>query len=590
MIIGIDLGTTNSLCAIFAATSQNPGPRLIKNSLGSVLTPSVVAVLEDGQVVVGEAARELRVTQPARCASTFKRLMGSKEKVKVADQEFTAPELSSFVLRSLKEDAEKELGHDITEAVITVPAYFNEQQRRATKLAGELAGLKVRRIINEPTAAALTYGFHDRHGEKYLLVVDLGGGTFDVTLMEVFEGTIEIVSTAGESFLGGEDFTDRLLATLLKQQNRQLEVAELQEPLLVARLRQLCEQAKRGLTGQESVSVAIPQTDGIVPEDAPKFRISREEFAKITKPLMKRIAGPISKVLRDGQCEPERVDEVILVGGATRMPVMKTFLREYLQQEPLVTYNPDEVVCLGAAVQAALIADDRAVEDLVMTDVCPHTLGVNTAKQLGSQTKSGYFTPIIHRNTTIPTSREEMFSTIAHNQTEVQVEVYQGEHRRVEQNLKLGELTVTGIPLGPPGQEVFIRFSYDVSGLIEVEAYAAAGGKKFRTVLKSSAGDLTESEIEAAVERLAGLKYYPREDMQNQRLLRMGERLMGEVSPFQRDELEAAIDTLEASMNLGDREQVEAAQQHLRLVFSSLGYSEDDDDKGDREPGEGSKA
>lgn len=586
MIIGIDLGTTNSLCAVF----EQSGPRLIKNSLGDVLTPSVVAVLEDGHVVVGEAALEMRVTQPGRCASTFKRLMGSSEKLEVANQQFTAPELSSFVLRSLKEDAEKDLGHEVTEAVITVPAYFNEQQRRATKLAGELASLKVRRIINEPTAAALTYGFHDRHGEKYLLVVDLGGGTFDVTLMEVFEGTIEIVSTAGESFLGGEDFTDRLLAVLLQQHGKQLEVAEFQEPLLVARLRQLCEVAKRELTSEESVSIAMPEATGEVPGDAPKYRLTREEFAEITKPLMKRIAGPIGKALRDGECEPERVDEVILVGGATRMTVMNTFLREYLQQEPLVTYNPDEVVCLGAAVQAALIADDRAVEDLVMTDVCPHTLGVNTVKQLGTQTKEGYFTPIIHRNTTIPTSREEMFSTVQPNQTQVHVEVYQGEHRRVEKNLKLGELMVTGIPPGPPGQQVFIRFSYDVSGLIEVEAYAAAGGNKFRTVLTSTLGDLTQSEIEAAVQRLQGLKYYPREDMQNQRLLRMGERLMGEVSPFQRDELEAAIDTLEASMNAGDREQVEAAQQHLRMVFSTLGYSEDDRDDDDRESGEGSTA
>ncbi|QDS96753.1 Hsp70 family protein [Adhaeretor mobilis] len=591
MILGIDLGTTNSLCAVF----EESGPRLVKNSLGEVLTPSVVAVLDNdvkepgaeknpsGQVVVGAAARELRVTQPERCASCFKRLMGSKEKVSIAGQEFTAPELSSFVLRSLKADAENDLGEEITEAVITVPAYFNEQQRRATKLAGELAGLKVRRIINEPTAAALTYGFHDRHGEKYLLVVDLGGGTFDVTLMEVFEGTIEIVSTAGESFLGGEDFTDRLMAEVLQHHGKQLELAELQEPLLVARLRQLCETAKRQLASQQEVSIRVPDAAGELTEDAVQVSVTREEYAEIVKPLMKRIAGPIGKALRDGDCQPEGIDEVILVGGATRMPVVREFLQQYLEQEPLVKYNPDEVVCLGAAVQAALMADDRAVEDLVMTDVCPHTLGVNTVKQLGTQTKEGYYTPIIHRNTTIPTSREERFSTVQPNQTHVVVEVYQGEQRRVENNLKLGELAVKGIPPGPAGQEIFIRFSYDVSGLIEVEAYAAGREEKFRTVLTTEAGELTESEIAEAIERMQGLKYYPREDMQNQRLLRLGERLMGEVSPFHREELEVAIDHLEASMNSGDREQVEAAQEHLRMVFSTLGLSEEDESSGDDE-------
>lgn len=567
-IVGIDLGTTNSLCAVFLSDR----PRLVPNALGKMLTPSVVGVLEDGQVLVGEAARELRVTQPQRCASCFKRLMGSDARVELAGRAFTAPELSSLVLKTLKADAEKFLGEEVTEAVITVPAYFNDTQRKATKVAGELAGLKVRRIINEPTAAALTYGFHDRNAEKKLIVVDLGGGTFDVTLMEVFEGTLEIVSTSGESFLGGEDFTNRLVAVILQKQGLQLEVAELQEPLRVARLRQQCEDAKRKLLDDSEVQVKLPESDGTIPEQAKTVKITREAFASAVKPLLDRIAGPIGKALRDGRTEAPDVDDVILVGGATRMLPLQGFVKDYFGQDPQALYNPDEVVCLGAAVQAALIADNRAVDDMVMTDVCPFTLGVDVAKEMGGQIRSGYFVPIIHRNTTIPVSKEHVFSTIAPNQREVQVDVYQGENRKVENNLKIGELTVTGVPPGPAGQEVFIRFTYDLNGILEVEAYAAGtADKKFRAVVTQNAADLTDAELDEAVANLQGLKYYPREDMANQNLLRFAERMVGEVSPYQREQFESAIDMFEQAMNSGDREMVEAARDTLAQVFSMLG-------------------
>lgn len=579
-IIGIDLGTTNSLCAVFLGEK----PRLIPNSLGKMLTPSVVGLLDDGQVLVGEAARELRVTQPERCASCFKRLMGSDDRMELGGKAFTAPELSSFVLKSLKEDAEKFLGEEVTDAVITVPAYFNDNQRKATKVAGELAGLKVRRIVNEPTAAALTYGFHDRDAEKKLMVVDLGGGTFDVTLMEVFEGTLEIISTSGESFLGGEDFTSRLVAVILQQQGKQLELAELQEPLLVARLRQLCEQAKRGLLNDEEVRVKLPQPDGSVPEDAQTVKITRETFAQAVKPLLDRIAGPIGKALRDGRCEAEEVDDVILVGGATRMLPLKTFVEGYFGKEPQALFNPDEVVCLGAAVQAALIADNRAVDDMVMTDVCPFTLGVDTAKELGGQIRSGYYTPIIHRNTTIPVSKEHVFSTISPNQTVVQVDVYQGENRKVEKNLKIGELQVNGVPPGPAGQEVYIRFTYDLNGILEVEAYAAGSEQKFRTVLTESAADMTDTELQQAIANLQGLKYYPREDMANQNLLRFAERMVGEVSPFQREEFDRAVDMFEQALGSGDRETVESARSTLEQIFSLLGIVMDSD--AEQPPGE----
>jgi molecular chaperone HscC len=568
-MVGIDLGTTNSLCAVFL----DGKPTLVPNSMGKFLTPSVVAVLGDSQILVGEAAKELRVTQPERCVSCFKRWMGTDQSVTLVGHTFSPVELSSFVLRSLHEDAKNYLGEDVTEAVITVPAYFNDLQRSATKHAGQLAGLKVRRILNEPTAAALTYGFHDRNSEKKLLILDLGGGTFDVTLMEVFEGTLEIVSTAGENFLGGEDFTERLVASVLKSQQLQLEIVELQQPLRVSRLRQLCETAKRSLSTAEDAVIPLPDEHGHLADNVQRVSITRDQFAQITEALSQRIKGPIAKALRDADCRPQDVDQVIFVGGATRMPVVADFVGRMLPGvEPLCTFNPDEVVALGAAVQAALIADDHAVEDIVMTDVCPFTLGVDTAKEFGSEIKSGYFTPIIHRNTTIPVSKEMTFRTLVANQREVQVDVYQGEHRLVENNLKLGELRICGIPPGPAGQVICIRFTYDLNGLLEIEGYVPERGQKYRTVLTQHVQNLSPEEISEAVKRLQQLKYYPREDTVNQNLLRFSERIVGEVSPFHRVQLEEAIDSFEAAMGNSDLEQVDFARSGLLQVLSYLGY------------------
>jgi molecular chaperone HscC len=574
-IVGIDLGTTNSLCAYF----DEGQPHLIPNSSGEFLTPSVVGILETRQVLVGAAARDLRVTQPGRCVSCFKRLMGGQETITLGGQRFAPPELSSLVLKSLREDAEAFLKIPITEAVITVPAYFNDNQRQATKHAGELAGLRVRRIVNEPTAAALTYGFNDRDSEKKILVIDLGGGTFDVTLMEVFEGTLEIVATAGENFLGGEDFTDRLVASLLQQQGLQLETAELREPHRVARLRQQCELAKRQITTGDAATVKLPAADGTILPTSPEASVTRATFSKLVQPLIDRLKSPIARAIRDGRSNPEEIAEVILVGGATRMPAVREFVRDYFGKEPLCTINPDEVVALGAAVQAALIADDRAVDDLVMTDVCPFTLGIDTVKEFGDEMKTGYFTPIIHRNTTIPVSREKIFNTIQANQTHVQIHVYQGEHRRVEQNLKIGELTVTDIPPGPRGQQFFVRFTYDLNGILEVEAYLPNSLNKFRTVLAHNASGLSSDELREAIAKLQSLKYYPREDLENQRLLRFCERLVGEVSPFQRRDLEAAIDGFEAALNSDEREMVESSQQRLLQMLSLLGYEFRDNDE-----------
>ncbi|MFT7670768.1 MAG: molecular chaperone HscC, partial [Planctomycetota bacterium] len=388
-LIGIDLGTTNSLCAIFVDGEA----QLVPNAHGSFMTPSCVGMLEDGSMIVGDAAKELAVTRPERTAMQFKRWMGTDKDTLVGDKSFTAQDLSSLVLRSLCADAEARLGHKVTRAVISVPAYFNEHQREATRMAAELAGLEAQRIINEPTAAALTYGLVDKDQDKKILVLDLGGGTFDVTLMEVFEGTLEIVSTAGESHLGGEDFTERIVSWCLGRAGRVLEVAELQEPLRVARLRQQAEHAKRKLGTHDEVSLRLPSLDGTLSEESESFVLRSSEFAVLVEPLLLRLEKPLERVLRDGRSTPADVDEVILVGGATRMPQIGKFVHAWFEREPRCSLNPDEVVAQGAAIQAALIADDRSVEDLVMTDVCPFTMGVEITKEFGNMVRDGYFLP-----------------------------------------------------------------------------------------------------------------------------------------------------------------------------------------------------
>ena len=573
VVIGIDLGTTNSLCAVF----QDGKPVLIPNAYGTHLTPSVVGMLEDGQVIVGQPAKDLRVTKPDKCVSCFKRWMGTSRTAQFGGKALSATELSSLLLYALKQDAEKYLNQQVNEAVITVPAYFNENQRKSTKQAGEMVGLKVRRIINEPTAAALTYGFHDRGSDKQILVIDLGGGTFDVTLMEIFEGTLEIMATAGESQLGGEDFTDRLVAAVYQQESLLLESAEMRFPLRTARLREECERAKRELATETKSKIRIPDDEGKF--DQPKsLKIDRASFSKLCKNLITRIKQPIGKVLRDADQDPESIHEVILVGGSTRMALMTDLVQEFFGKPPLMEHNPDEVVALGAAVQAALIEDDAAVDDMVMTDICPFTLGVEIAKSFGTQIADGYFQPVINRNTTIPVSREEQFATMHPNQDQVLLKVYQGEARRVEDNLLLGELSVSGIPPGPAGQAFLVRFTYDIDGLLEVEAIIPATNKRYNLVLTNHCGSLTKEELRKAKRRMEKLKFYPRDNLQNQRLVQFSERMVGEISPFHREDLESSIDLFERGMSSGDKDVFEQTRTALLITLSNLGieYNEQD--------------
>jgi molecular chaperone HscC len=559
-IVGIDLGTTYSLVAYTA----DDGPRVIPNALGERLTPSVVGLDRDGRLLVGRAAKELQVLHPQRCVGLFKRYMGSDWTVELEGRRFTPEELSSLVLRSLKADAEAHFQQPVERAVITVPAYFNDQQRKSTIAAGRIAGLKVERIVNEPTAAALAYGFHESRESKLLLMFDLGGDTFDVSLVEMFEGTVEVRASSGESFLGGEDFTRTLAARVLERQGHVFERIEADCPALVARTVQQAELAKCRLSREPTATLRIADRDGTFRDDGPVVTVGREELERWTAGLLARIELPIRRVLGDAGLGREDVDEVILVGGATRMPAVSARVASLFGKPPQRRLDPDEAVALGAAVQAALVADDRSVRDLVVTDVCPFTLGIASSKQLGGELRDGYFSPIIDRNTVIPVSRVERFWTVNPNQTSIVIRIYQGESRKVEGNLLLGEFRAANIPPRPAGKEgIDVRFTYDLNGVLEVEATVISTGEKFNHVVTRYARGLSSAQIAQAVAEMARLKTHPREETAHRFLLRRAERVYQELPADSRAVLSQLLDGFEAALQLQDPSAIESNRTAL---------------------------
>lgn len=569
-IVGIDLGTTNSLVAYLTPE----GPEIIPNSLGEALTPSVVGIDEKGHLLVGRTARELQVLKPERCASLFKRLMGTEEKTRILDRSFSPEELSSLVLRSLKQDAEAFFGRPVNRAVITVPAYFNDQQRKSTITAGKIAGFQVDRIINEPTAAAMAYGFHESQEQKLLFVFDLGGGTFDVSLVDLFEGVLEVRASSGESFLGGEDFTRAIAARILESQGKRFEKAELDHPRMVARLMQQCELVKRKLSTTDLAEIRVPTIDGEFDDQSLTIPVTREHFDTWTRTLLDRLAPPVRRVIGDARVGRNDIHEVILVGGATRMPAVVNYVTELLGKTPHSRRNPDHVVALGAAVLAGLVENNAAVEDLVVTDVSPFTLGVETTKEIGFDYKDGFFLPIIHRNTTIPTSMIQRVGTIMPNQSDVVVKLYQGESRRVEQNLFIGEFKVTGIPRGPAGMPIDIRFTYDLNGILEVQATVVHTGQSFTHLVTRYARGLDASEINAAVAAMQKLKIPPREDARNQFLLKRAERLISELPFDLREHLERLLDGFENALEMRSPNEIQEYQHALEEFFDRFDAGE----------------
>lgn len=562
MIIGIDLGTTNSLVAAWIDGAST----VIPNALGERLTPSCVSVDSNGELIVGRAARDRLLTHPDRSAAVFKRAMGTDREYVLGGKSFRPEELSALVLQSLKRDAEAFLHESVTRAVITVPAYFNDVQRKATRTAGQLAGLTVERLLNEPTAAALAYGLHRGPSDSRFLVFDLGGGTFDVSILEWFDGVMEVRASTGDAFLGGEDFVEVLMNAFLVERADALGLGgEKPNPALLGVLRESAERAKRRLSERESASLGVPQ-NGVAIE----WEVSEERFAELSRPLLERISLPVGRAIRDARIAVEQLDEVVMVGGATRMPLVRKLVARLFGRFPAMHVNPDEAIGVGAAVQAGLVAQDAALDEVVLTDVAPHTLGVEVGKDIGGNSEPGYFAPIIERNTLIPASRVQNFSPMKDFQKAVDFEVYQGEGRLVKDNVRIGKLEV---PL--PGKTVAestinLRFTYDVSGILEVEASLLNGSQTHRVVIQNNQGLLSPEQITARLKAIEALKVLPRDRAEVRAVLARGERLFAERLGDEREWIDKLLRDFEAVLAGQDPAEIEQACKQLVKVLDQV--------------------
>ena len=557
MIVGIDLGTTNSLVACFT----EEGPKIIPNRLGKNLTPSVVSVDGEGNVYVGETARERMSLYPDSVAQTFKRSMGTEREYVLSGRHFKPEELSSLVLRSLKEDAEEYLGEEVTEAVISVPAYFDDKRRKATKRAGELAGLKVERMISEPTAAAVAYGLYEKEQDTRFLVFDLGGGTFDVSILELYHNILEVRAVAGDNYLGGEDFTEVMAKLFL--QKAKLQLAELNEKEQVRLYRQ-AEKAKRAISDTGEITMSF-----LYREETLEHRIFYREYEEACEELLAKIREPVKKSLGDAGLKLGDIDEVLLIGGATRLSVVRDFLIRLFRKFPDTRLNPDEAVALGAAVQAAMKERREEVREVILTDVCSFTLGTEVVVEYDEgKFEDGRFCPIIERNTVIPASHTERLYTARDNQDKVRVRVLQGESRFARNNLFLGELEID-VPKGPKGREsVDVTYTYDINALLEVEVTVVSTGAKRKMIIKGQDNQMTDEEIAKRMEELAYLKVQPRDYEENRLVLLRAERMYEEALGDRRKKLDHYITVFETALKKGDHDGIRRAREELNDILA----------------------
>lgn len=577
-IIGIDLGTTNSLIAVWrAADADNsasnaasdtdgnlvdspaakPRAELIPNSAGHYLTPSAVSIDEenDGAVLIGDAAAQRRVRHADVTCTEFKRDMGSTRIYRLGNRSFTPEQLSALILTSLKQDAESYLGEPVTQAVISVPAYFNDTQRNATIAAARLADLTVTRLVNEPTAAAIAYGLAveaEDDAPSSTLVFDLGGGTFDISVVEQFDGVIEIKASTGDNYLGGEDFTQAIAMALAKK----LDIPEAQwailEPGERAHFVGAAERIKHTLTDTNKGEARV-----LYGGDYHELTFTEKDFEKAVEPLLERIRRPVRMALRDARLEPEKLDNIVLVGGSTRMPIARKLVARLFGRFPETSIDPDKAIAIGAATQAALLARDVTLDEVLLTDVSPFTLGVAISNYNSTgQLVQGVFSPIIERNTIIPASREATYTTVEDNQSEIELEVFQGEHRFVKDNVKLGEISVPIPKKAARKVTIVVRFSYDASGMLEVDVAVDGSEEHVTLTLLGNAARLDEADLAKRKAELAKLKIHPRDDLPNRAVMERADRLYAELTGSNREQIGEAMNDFAAVIESQDTDRI----------------------------------
>lgn len=565
-VIGIDLGTTNSCVAVM----EGGEPVVIANAEGNRTTPSVVA-FKNGERIVGEAAKRQAITNPDNTVISIKRHMGTNYKVTLEGKEYTPQEISAMILQKLKADAEAYLGEPVTKAVITVPAYFNDSQRQATKDAGKIAGLEVLRIVNEPTAAALAYGI-EKTEDQTVLVYDLGGGTFDVSILELSDGFFEVKATSGDNRLGGDDFDQVIIDYLVSEFKKEHGIDLSQDRMALQRLKDAAEKAKKDLSGVLTTTISLPfiTADATGPKHL-EVNLTRAKFEELSAHLVERTMGPTRQALEDAGLTPNDIDRVILVGGSTRIPAVQEAIKKFIGKEPHKGVNPDEVVALGAAVQAGVLTGD--VKDVVLLDVTPLSLGIET---LG-----GVFTKLIERNTTIPTSKSQIFSTAADNQTSVEIHVLQGERPMAADNKTLGRFTLSDIPPAPRGvPQIEVTFDIDANGIVNVRAKDLGTGKEQRITITSNSG-LTDEEIERMVKEAelnaeADRKRKEEVELRNDadQLVFTTEKTLkeveGKVDKAEIDKANEAKDKLKKALEGGKIDEIKTAKDELSQVIQQI--------------------
>jgi molecular chaperone HscC len=556
---GIDLGTTHSLIAVLNEGGQ---VALVPGLDGSFLTPSAVGLSDDGTLLVGAAAHARRLSHPEKTHTLFKRQMGTGKDFPLGKRAYSAADMAAFVLRKLKDDFEAAYPEmEMSDLVISVPAYFASAQREATMLAAELAGLPRPRLINEPTAAALAYGLQDREGERTFIVLDLGGGTFDVSIIEMFEGVMEVRSSSGDTMLGGEDFTEiiaRDMANQLRLDWKSLQAGDR------ALLTSSAEAVKRRLSDSGNAEVTLPL------KDSAAYALDRVRFETLCADLLIRLRRPIDRCLYDAGIAVDAIDRVVLVGGATRMPMIRALATRVLRRFPETGINPDEVVALGAAVQSGLIGRNAALSDLVMTDVAPFSLGINGRHYTRGGMLENAFLPIIERSTILPASRVQRFATTADQQDRIEFGVFQGESPVATENARIGSGAIR-VPRAPAGKEnIDVRFSYDTSGLLHVAVMVVSTAETVEIVIEGSAKGLSESEKRAKLQALEALMVHPREDSVNVALLEKLKSLYAMLLGADREQVAALLAHFEAVLGSQDPRRIEETRLEVEAAAGRL--------------------